>query len=143
MQISVFSTKSDYFMFVFYNLILSLLGGFLYVCIELLFRGRSHISMFLLGSICFFLLSVLGRTSLPFWVKCFLGALMITALEYCFGLVCNLHLGLNVWDYSTRPFSLQGQICLRYSVYWFFLTIPAFFLSKFCDFLFFRLILSK
>jgi uncharacterized membrane protein len=138
-----FSTKSATFMFVFYTIALSMLGGLLYTCIELSFRGRTHISMFLLGGICFGLLSVLQRTSLPFFLKCFLGALMITTLEYCFGLVCNLHLRLGVWDYSKLPFSLHGQICLRYSIYWFFLTIPAFFLCKTFDFFFFHFLFSK
>ena len=35
------------------NVFLFLLGGFSYVSIELLTRGRSHISMLIAGGICF------------------------------------------------------------------------------------------
>ena len=38
-----------------------LVGGFGYVALELLWRGRSHASMFLAGGICFLLLGGLNR----------------------------------------------------------------------------------
>lgn len=44
---------------------------------------------------------------------------LITAAEFATGLVVNLLLGWQVWDYSAEPANLLGQICLRYSFYWF------------------------
>ena len=35
-------------------------------------------------------------------------------------------LGWNVWDYSSMPLNLYGQICLPFSGLWFLLCIPAF-----------------
>ena len=44
---------------------------------------------------------------------------LITAAEFATGLVVNLLLGWQVLDYSAEPANLLGQICLRYSFYWF------------------------
>ena len=37
-------------------IILALIGGTIYVLIELAWRGYSHVSMFILGALCFVLL---------------------------------------------------------------------------------------
>ena len=58
-----------------------LLGGAGYVLIELLWRGRSHFSMFIAGGFAFALLHALfQRYDLPLPVKCIAGALVITAI---------------------------------------------------------------
>ena len=51
--------------------------------------------------------------------KCLLGAIIITAVEFIFGLIFNLTLNMNVWNYENVPFNLLGQICLPYSILWF------------------------
>ena len=38
------------------ELLVAATGGGLYILVELLWRGRSHISMFLLGGLCFWLI---------------------------------------------------------------------------------------
>ena len=59
-------------------------------------------------------------------LQCLCGALLITALEFTVGVADNLVMGWNVWDYSSMPLNLYGQICLPFSGLWFLLCIPAF-----------------
>ena len=94
------------------------LGGIAYVGLEFLWRGRSHISMFLSGGVCFMLLGALAkmkkRLCLP--VRALLGALTITAVELLAGAIVNRT--YRVWDYRALPFNFCGQICLFYSLLW-------------------------
>ena len=103
-------------MAVIYQTFLFLVGGFGYVGLELLWRGRSHISMFLAGGLCFLLLGQLDRTRLSFSAKCLLGAVVITAVELLAGLLTNRD--HQVWDYRQMPFNFLGQVCLSYSLLW-------------------------
>lgn len=109
-------------------LILFLLGGGMYVLVELWWRGGSHISMFVLGGGCFCLIGLLnepcpGCRSL-LW-QSLVGSAIITLGELLMGLLVNCHWGLAVWDYSALPFNLWGQICLQYSLLWVLLAAVA------------------
>ena len=95
---------------------LFLLGGGGYVGLELLWRGRSHVSMFAAGGICFLLLGRLQRTRLAPTLQCVLGAVIITAVELLTGLLVNRT--YRVWDYRQMPFNFLGQICLPFSLLW-------------------------
>ena len=92
------------------------IGGGIYVALELLWRGRSHISMFLAGGTCFLLLGQLRKTKLPLPVQALAGAGMITAVELAAGLIANRQ--YQVWDYRAMPLNFLGQICLPYSLLW-------------------------
>ena len=92
------------------------LGGAGYVGLELLWRGRSHISMFAAGGICFLLLGRLQRTRLSPAVRCILGAGIITGVELLTGLLVNR--SYRVWDYRHMPLNFLGQICLPFSLLW-------------------------
>ena len=97
-------------------------GGLLYNVIEVLFRGYSHWTMFFLGGMCFVLLGRINEGiswKMQIWKQIFVGAGMITALEFLTGCIVNLCLGWNVWDYSQMPGNLLGQICLPYILIWF------------------------
>lgn len=94
------------------------IGGTAYVGLELLWRGRSHPSMFLAGGICFLLLAWLEETSLPGWVKPLAGAAAITAVELGTGLLVNRT--YQVWDYRGQPGNLLGQVCPLFSILWIF-----------------------
>lgn len=94
------------------------LGGALYCLIEVLWRGYSHVSMFLVGGFCFWMLSRIGRLRRPLWQRALLGAVAVTAVEFLSGLLLNRVLRLNVWDYSAYRFNLLGQICLLYFLLW-------------------------
>lgn len=107
-----------------------LFGGSAYVAVELLWRGRSHISMFLLGGICFWLIGRLNdRGSNSVAMQALLGTCMVTALEFFTGLIVNKWLGLAVWDYSDMPMNVMGQICLYYCLLWVPLSAAAIFLE--------------
>ena len=54
-----------------------------------------------------------------------LSAGIITAVEFLVGLVVNVWLKFNVWDYSKLPYNVMGQVCLLYTNLWFFLSLPA------------------
>lgn len=95
---------------------LFLLGGTGYVGLELLWRGRSHISMFCAGGICFLLLGLLQRTRLSPAAKSLLGASIITTVEFFTGLLVNRQ--YQVWDYRQMPLNLLGQVCLPFSLLW-------------------------
>lgn len=48
-----------------------------------------------------------------------LGGLLIgSAVEYACSFLQETILGSVSWDYSSRPFNLNGRICLQYSLYW-------------------------
>lgn len=95
-------------------------GGLIYLVIELLWRGRTSLSMFFLGALCFFILGIIQKKSagVPVFVKALTGACIITVLEFIFGCILNLYLRLDVWSYYDRPFNILGQVCLLYFVLW-------------------------
>ena len=99
------------------------LGGGAYVALELLWRGRSHYSMFLAGGTCFLLLGILRKAKLPMPVKAGLGALSITAVELVAGWIFNRD--YSVWDYRALPFNFQGQICAMFTLLWIPVSIMA------------------
>lgn len=102
-------------------LLLFLLGGAAYYGVETLWRGFSHPSMFVLGGVCFVLVGFINEL-LPWYMdlglQALLGAIIITAAEFVTGLIVNVWLGLDVWDYSALPFNLLGQISLQYFLLW-------------------------
>ena len=98
------------------NTVLFALGGSAYVGLELLWRGRSHISMFGAGGLCFLLLGKLRETKLPSLLKPVAGAAVITGVELGTGLLVNRD--YHVWDYRPLPGNFRGQICLPFSLLW-------------------------
>lgn len=109
-----------------------IIGGILYLLIELIYRGHTHISMGFAGGLSFMMLHSLFTLypNIRIVAKCSLGTVIITSIEYLFGLMLNIKLKLGIWNYSGHRFNLYGQICLRYSLYWAALTIPAVYISK-------------
>lgn len=45
------------------------------------------------------------------------------------GLILNVWLGLNMWDYSNMPGNILGQICPQFTLLWFFLSAFGIFLD--------------
>ena len=99
------------------------LGGGAYVALELMWRGRSHYSMFLAGGTCFLLLGMLRRVKLPLIAKAGLGALAITGVELIAGWIFNRDYA--VWDYRALPLNFQGQICAMFTLLWIPVSIMA------------------
>ena len=102
------------------------MGGGGYCLLEVFWRGYSHWSMFLLGGFCFSLLCFTFNrlSSYPLLLKAIIGGGIITVAEFITGLVVNIALKWNVWDYSATPFNILGQVCLPYSFLWVLLCIP-------------------
>ena len=95
------------------------IGGGVYVGLELLWRGRSHISMFAAGGLCVLLLGKLRH--LP--GRLVLGPAVITAVELVTGLLVNRDYA--VWDYRSVPGNFLGQICPVYTLLWLPLSLAA------------------
>ena len=92
------------------------LGGGTYVGMELLWRRRSHVSMFAAGGICFLLLGKIRQMRLPAGIKPLAGAAAITGVELGTGLLVNRD--HRIWDYRTLPGNYKGQICLPFTLLW-------------------------
>lgn len=92
------------------------LGGGAYVGLELLWRGRSHLSMFVAGGLTFLLLGKLRKIKLPRQMKPVAGAALITGVELGMGLLVNRD--YRIWDYRSVPLNYRGQICLPFSLLW-------------------------
>lgn len=110
--------------------ILFSVGGLAYMLIETLFSGSTHWTMGILSAICFILIGLINSYfDLPLYKQMLMGTVIITALEFVAGIILNLWLHLNIWDYSALPYNILGQICLPFSILWFFLCLPAIFLD--------------
>ena len=100
--------------------LLFIIGAVGYAAIEVIWRGRTHWSMMLAGGLCFVIFSLVagwlqGRSIL---IKAAVCAIGVTAVEFIFGVIFNLWLGLGVWDYSSMPMNILGQICLPFTLLW-------------------------
>lgn len=101
-------------------------GALGYGLMELAARGFTHISMGLLGGLCFCFIGFTGQLRrqgrLTLLQQLFVATLFITTSELLCGLLENLLLGMNIWDYSAVPLNYKGQICLPFSALWFVLS---------------------
>lgn len=105
-------------------IVLFLIGGFIYITIELLFRGFSHWTMFVLGGVCFISLGLINEVlswETPIWLQAIIGGFIITLLEFATGCIVNLCLGWNIWHYTR--FDVLGQICLPFFFIWCLLSV--------------------
>ena len=107
------------------------LGGCAYMGLELLYRGRSHGSMFVAGGACFLLIGQLGRAlrRIPLLLRAMIGAGIVTLVELCIGLLVNRN--YEVWDYRDRVGNFLGQICPLFTVLWIPVSLLALFLHAF------------
>ena len=99
------------------SLILSIVGGMTYFMIEILWRGYSHFSMFILGSICFLFIGLINEFftyKMPLWKQQKIATVIILLLELIFGLILNVWLKLNVWDYSGLKFNFMDSISVGF-----------------------------
>lgn len=106
-------------------LTLFFIGGTIYVSLEHIWRGWSHWTMFVLGGICFIALGLINEVldwDTPMILQMAIGCAIITTLEFITGCIVNLGFGWDVWDYSQYPLNFLGQISVRSSVLWYFLS---------------------
>lgn len=115
-------------------LILFILGGLIYYGIEILWRGYSHLAMIVVGGISFVLIGYINEYlswSTPLWKQCGIATIIVLIVEFISGCILNILMGLNIWDYSEVPFNILGQICLGYSVLWYFLSTIAIYVDDY------------
>lgn len=114
------------------GLVMLLTGGIIYFYFEILVRGYSHISMFLLGGLCFYIVGMVGNLVLMKDMKMIIkllvimafASVLITTLELATGMLVNEYMNLKVWDYSEMKYNYKGQICALYSAIWSLLGLP-------------------
>ena len=121
--------------------LLFFIGGFIYYLIEIIYRGYSHWTMFLLGGCCFVLIGLVNEIipwKMKLWKQGLIGTGIITSLEFITGVIVNIILKWNVWDYSETPFNIMGQICLPFSFLWFFISLAAIILDDYLRYILFK-----
>ena len=120
-------------------LTLFLIGGVSYYFLEVIFRVYSFPAMAVCGGLCFIICGVLNEKDrcMPLIRQQLIATSGITASEFAFGLILNVWLGLNMWDYSNMPGNILGQICPEFTVLWFFLSVFGIFLDDLIRWLFF------
>ena len=112
-------------------LTLFLIGGAFYYALEVLFCGYSFPAMAVCGGLCFIICGVLNEKDrcMPLVLQQLIAAFGITMIEFASGLILNVWLKLNMWDYSNMPGNIFGQICPEFTALWFFLSAVGIFLD--------------
>jgi uncharacterized membrane protein len=107
------------------DLILIIIMGTMYMGIEILWRDYTDISMMFVGGLCGFLVGRLNEHpkfyDRKMWQQCLIGTLITLCIEFISGMILNVWLKLNIWDYSKEFGNVYGQICLTYAGLWFIL----------------------
>ena len=98
-----------------------LLGAGAYGTMEVLFRGYTHWTMLITGGACVLTMYYMQDwiLNLPVVLGALAGSLIITFYEFFVGVLVNLKLGWQVWDYSALPGNILGQICPAFTAIWF------------------------
>lgn len=120
-------------------LTLFLAGGAFYYALEVLFRGYSFLAMAGCGGLCFVICGALNEKNrcMPLVLQQLIAACGVTAIEFLFGLILNVWLGLHMWDYSNMPGNILGQICPQFTTLWFFLSAMGIVLDDYIRWVFF------
>ena len=93
--------------------------------------------MFFIGGLCSFLVGLFNRSDWVnrniniFWQSIISGGIIITGIELISGVVCNLWLRLNIWEYFSFMFNFLGQISLFTTLAWIGLSPFAMWLDDF------------
>ena len=98
--------------------------GFIYCMIEILFRGWSHWSMFVLagflGVFCIDSINNVLSFDCDYIVQILISTILCTIGEGISGIILNIWLQLNVWDYSKMTFGtfFFGQCNVLFCFAW-------------------------
>ena len=112
--------KNNFYIFLKYTF-LFFFGGFLYYGIEIIWRGRSHFSMVILGGVCFIFAGLQNENiswDVPLVNQVLSVESFILFAEFVTGCIVNLWLKMDVWDYSHLPGNILGQVCWQYALAW-------------------------
>lgn len=115
------------------NIVIFIICGITYYLLECLSRGYSFFSMIIVGGLAGLCTGILNNTifnwSTPLILQQFISMIIITLLEFSSGMILNIWLGLKVWDYSNQWGNIYGQICPKFMVFWFFVSLIAIFMD--------------
>lgn len=118
------------------KLILFILCSIIYCGIEIVYRGWTHWSMALLsgilGILCIDTPNNIFRYDLDYSIQVLISTTLCTIGEGITGLIVNVKLELDVWDYSTLPFTFFYGQCNLFFVFAWVLIIGCFGIF-FCD----------
>ena len=117
--------------------VLFVMGGLVYMSLEILWRGYTHWTMGVLGGICFICLGLINEIlswETPLIIQMLIGSTIITILEFITGCIVNIWFGWNVWDYSDLPYNFLGQISLFSSIGWIGLSLVGIVLDDYLRF---------
>lgn len=109
--------------------------------LEVLWRGYSHWTMLVLAGFVFVFIGLFNELwswNTSFILQTIFGTAVATILELFTGIVVNVWLGWNVWDYSDLPGNLMGQICPQFTILWFFISAIAIVLDDVIRWKFFK-----
>lgn len=110
-------------------------SGYLYVTLELIFRGRSDVSMMYCASICAIPMIILNNIfsyDVDFALQIFICGAFSTAVEWITGLLVNAD--HHIWDYTNMPLhSPDGQVCAIFAFLWMFISALVIPLMDFID----------
>ena len=87
-------------------------SGYLYVCMELAYRGTSDVTMMFCASICvvpMFALNEWFTYEMNFFKQIFICTIFCTIVEFIFGLIFNMD--YHIWDYRNMPLNIMGLVC--------------------------------
>ena len=122
-------------------IILYAIGGIVYMLVEMLWRGYTHWSMGIVGGICFVLMGQINEFlsfDMYIEIQAIISAGIITIIEFIAGVILNLILKWDIWDYSMMPFNIMGQVCLLFTFLWMLLSIIGIYLDDFIRWVFFK-----
>jgi uncharacterized membrane protein len=116
-------------------LILWFLMGMCYAQLELFARGFTYLPMTFIGGLAGALIGLVNHLPaaprLRMWQLCLIGTLIVLDVEFISGYICNIRLGMMLWDYSGYRYNLNGQICLKLACAWFFIVPLATWMDNF------------
>ena len=118
-----------------------LLGGSIYYMMEIIFRGYSHVSMFIVGGIAYILIGIINEYfswDMYIETQALIGVGTVLVLEFISGCILNLWLKLNVWDYSNQFCNILGQVCLLFAIIWIPIVLYAILLDDCVRYIFFK-----
>ena len=99
--------------------------GIIYHRLELWYDGKSSLWMVVVGGLCCGIIGRLNEQPIFFerkmWQQCLTGTVITLLIEFVSGIILNVLLGLNIWDYSDMKYNLYGVICPQFGFLWFIL----------------------
>lgn len=88
--------------------------------------------MFVVGGLCFVWIGRINEIftfEMPLIYQMFISSWLVTFIELIAGVIINSNYA--IWDYRNMPLNVMGQVCLPYTILWFFLSCPAIILDDY------------